>query len=341
MKIVYIASRTPTAESLAIEREIMDLNQSIAEASYDVVQPIFLPDVTIEELPLFLSRHKPDILHIAVHGTAAGLWFAREPFDGEGERQPVEVSGEALADLLDPLALPKLVFLNACESQHIAKILAGRGMLAIGTSAPIVDQAAVAISRLMYERLLSGLNVTDAFRAMAALVSCHQGDGIKLHLAVPDGGSAAVPLYSRPAIIARLDPDTETKSGGPIDCYIGVLGAPSETVQIVFFTADETFVAARPKLSLEEKLTEVVRDMPRRGEIWTKTAWRPSGNIRIAACGISPAGKTFTATGMLVEALDQYAHNRPSSAAYKKALAEARIALLENESDGSISDWPG
>ena len=340
MKILYIASKAPEAEALAIEREIMDLQQNVAEANFDTVQTVFLPDVTLEALPLALSRHRPDILHIAVHGNVAGLWFAREPFGGETDRQLAQVSGEALADLLDPLNLPKLVFLNACESHEVAQILASRGMMAIGTSAPIVDQTAVAVSRLMYERILGGLPVSDVYRAMNAFVSSHQADGINLRLAVPAGISAETSLYSKPTIIARLSPATPLVSGKPVQTFIGVGDAPSDTIQIVFFTADESYIDHTRPYELEELLTEVKRGGPRRGEMWTNTSWNSLGNVRIAACGISASGKTFSISSMLVPALERYAKLNPTSDAYKAALRQAREILLLNESDGNLATWP-
>ncbi|MFS8146436.1 hypothetical protein [Rhizobium sp. BR 249] len=51
MKILYVASQAPEAESLAVAREIMDLQQSLSESSSDVLKTVFLPDITIEELP--------------------------------------------------------------------------------------------------------------------------------------------------------------------------------------------------------------------------------------------------------------------------------------------------
>jgi len=340
VKILYVASRAPQAETLAIEREIMELQQEASETTFEGVQTVFLPDVTLENLPLALSRHKPDVLHIAAHGSRAGLWFAREAFQGEEERQLVQVSGEVLADLLDPIHPPKLVFLNACESDGVANALAARGMIAIGTSSPIVDQTAVATSRPMYERIFSGLPVTEVYRAMNAFVSCHQGDNINLSLAVPQGRKADLSLYSQPTIVARLSPDTDLGSEGPIQCYLGILDPPADTIQVVFITADETYINPAKPDKLEELLTEVVRGGPRRGEIWTNTAWNSLGNVRVAACAISASGKTFSITSMIVPALDRYAMLNVTSNKYQMALRAARESLLANESDGNLQNWP-
>jgi hypothetical protein len=340
MKILYVASLAPEKVSLAIEREIMDLQQSLFESSFDGAHVVCLPDVLMESLPLILSRHKPDVLHIAVHGDKAGLWFAREPFRGEQERQVVEVNGDTLAAMFDPTSPPKLVFLNACESGPIAKSLSKHGILAIGTSAPIVDQTAIAVARLMYSRLFEGLPVLAAYQAMNSFVNAYQADGIEMELAEPSEGSARLVLFSKPTIIARLAPDTNLESGLAIKCRIGVKDPPVETSQVIFFTADQSFVDERPDESLEEKLTEGIRDNPRKNEIWTDTNWKPVGNFRVAACGISGSGKTFSTSSMLVPALDHYVATHTCSKRYLEAWKKARVALLDNESAGHMNDWP-
>ncbi|MBY2937197.1 CHAT domain-containing protein [Rhizobium leguminosarum] len=147
----------------------MDLQQQLSESFSDVIKTIFLPDITIEELPIARSKHRPDMLHAAVHGSRAGLWFAKQAFD-DSERQLVNLSGQALADFLEPDDPPRLIFLNACESSQVAKSLADRGFLAIGTTAPITNQAAIAATRLLYHRI-NGRHISESFRAMDSLVA--------------------------------------------------------------------------------------------------------------------------------------------------------------------------
>lgn len=340
MKILYVASQAPESESLAVAREIMDLQQQLSETSSDVLKTVFLPDITIEELPIALSKHRPDILHIAVHGSTAGLWFAKEAFDAS-PRELVNLSGPALASFLEPDHPPRLIFLNACESAGIAKSLAERGFLAIGTTAPITNQAAIAATRLLYHRILNGRHVAEAFRAMDSLVSCLQTEKIKLNLAVPKHDTADRPLYRKPTLVARLADGFKIDDGSAIPCFIGLAGVPADTIQVVFFTHDNSFLLTDRKNSLEDELSEIIRDTPRGGEIWTETTWMPIGNFRLAACGITADGRTFSTSGMLVDSLDAYSAMKPSSAAYKKAFEHARSILVKNENDADLTDYEG
>ncbi|MBY3468673.1 CHAT domain-containing protein [Rhizobium laguerreae] len=340
MKILYVASEAPEAESLAVAREIMDLQQSLSESSSDVLKTVFLPDITIEELPIALSKHKPDILHIAVHGSKAGLWFTKEAFNG-GSRELVKLSGEALANFLEPDRPPRLIFLNACESSNVAKTLAERGFLAIGTTAPITNQAAIAATRLLYDRILNGRHISEAFRAMDGLVSSLQTQKIKLNLAVPKDDTADRPLFRRPTLVARLADQIKIKEGRALPCYLGLAGVPADTIQVVFFTHDNSFLLTDRENSLEEELSEIIQDTVRGGEIWTETTWMPTGNFRFAACGITADGRTFSTSGMLVDSLDIYLKMKPTSPAYRKAFECARIILLKNENDADLSGYKG
>ncbi|MBY5533808.1 CHAT domain-containing protein [Rhizobium leguminosarum] len=181
MKILCIASQAPEAESLAVAREIMDLQQ-LADSSNETLKSIFLPDITLEELQIALTKHKPDILHIAVHGSEAGLWFSKEASDGR-TRELANVSGRELANFLDPDNPPKLIFLNACQSSKIATALTERGFLAIGTTAPTTNRAAIAATRLLYNRIPQGRLISEAFAAMNDLVACLQVKKLALNLA--------------------------------------------------------------------------------------------------------------------------------------------------------------
>ena len=100
-------------------------------------------------------------------------------------------------------------------------------------------------------------------------------------------------------------------------------------------TADTSFLSPKDS-SLEEDLCEVICDNPRRGEIWTEFVWKPAGNFRAAACGITASGETFSVSEMVVTALQHYARVANASDSYLAALAEAVRSLTEGDGAGLL-----
>ncbi|MBB5986598.1 CHAT domain-containing protein [Sphingobium lignivorans] len=338
MRILYVASQTDESETLALEREITDVQRQLSQTSLRAADIEFLPDITIEALPIELSRTKPDLLHISVHGEREGLWFAKEAFRGQ-PKQFVRLAAERLYAFLDPDKPPKLVFLNACNSHQVAEVLAERGIAAIGTSAPITNHAAAAASRLLYERLLGGRSIAEAFEAVNALAQTIDDDRVKLHLFMPAGLDAGtLALHRVVKLAARLSSEAVVKPGKPVAIQLGVIGCPAETSQVVFFTDDLTFISQNNKSTLEEDLCEVIRDNPRRGEIWTEVDWRADGDFRGAACGITAAGRTFAVSGMLIDALESYARMSSPSPEYLDLLAQA-VDLLRTYDGAGLASW--
>lgn len=336
MRILYVASQTESSESLQLEREITDIQRQLASVALSSAKIVFMPDTTLEELPLALSQHKPDILHISAHGDKEGIWFAKQGFDG-AKRDYVLLTAERLCAFLDPTHLPRLVFVNACDSHFVAKTLSEAGMIAIGTSAPITNQAAIAASRLLYQRLLAGRSVDEAFKALNALVTSLDLEGVTLGLYTPTGlDPAGVILQKVPRLAARLAENKPLRASGRVSVNIGVIGCPPETSQVCFFTDDMDFTEPGGDLTVD--LAEVVRDSPRRGEIWTDADWKAVGDCRVAACGITGSGETYSVSSQLIEALSYYAGLANPSPAYEKLLAQAISQLRDNDGAG-LADW--
>ncbi len=319
MKVLFIASRTQEATVLEVEREIMELQLHFADLPSENLQAVFLPDMTVDKLPNALRKIKPDVLHVTAHGSEEGLWFVKEAFGGE-PRQEVLVTANALAKHFNVKTPPKLILLNACESSKVAKALGQSGYLAIGTTEPITNQAAIGVTSVFYDRLLSGAKISDAFSAASAQASTLQDNPIELNLEVPAGRSADFPLVYEPTLVAKLDTDAKIKAGKPIPCYLGVVGHPMGTCQVVFFTTDNSFLTNSNNPNYEEDLSEIIQTNEYTGEIWTETEWMPEGDFRIAACGITTEGRTFSLSGMLVQALHAYAAFKPVSDKYRDAL---------------------
>lgn len=328
MKVLYLASRTEDATTLELEREITAIQRMAHTSSVDNVQFTFLPNIRLEQIGTELIRIRPDVLHISVHGSDAGLWFATE------FGQEVELTAARLVNLLPPEHLPRLVLLNACQSEKAAAELARLPLVAIGSTAPITNQAAITTGSIMYNRLLNGSTIEEAFRAMDATVSSLARADTALCIFAPNSELTNQRLLRVPQIAAKLPKKFLGKFG--VSAYVGLVGCPSGTTQVCFFTDDPSFISSSK--SLETTQTEVTRDIPRGGEVWTETLWTGDGDFRVGACGITGEGNTFASSGMLSEALVRYASLVDAPPAYQIALAKAVRYLGDNRGDG-LGTW--
>jgi hypothetical protein len=330
MKVLYLASRTDEVTTLELEREITALQRSVHTSLVDAVSFTFLPNVKLEQLAIELVRHRPDVLHISVHGNQSGLWFATE------FGKYVELTAGQLIDLLPAEHLPRLILLNACDSEKAAEELSRLPLVAIGSTAPITNQAAIASGMIMYNRLLNGFTIAAAFRAMDATVSSLARKDTALRLCCAHPGLEKQALLRVPQVAARLSSERRPVGRYGVSAYIGLVGCPASTTQVCFFSDDPSFI--KEEASLEETQTEVIRDIPRGGEVWTETVWTVDGDFRVAACGITGNGDTFSSSTMLSDALLRYSSLAAAPQSYLSVLPKALQFLRENRGDG-FADW--
>jgi len=125
-----------------------------------------------------------------------------------------------------------------------------------------------------------------------------------------------------------------------VDGLLGTLETSvADTAQTVFYTYDTTFIDDDDEDStLEEDLCEVIRDTPRRGEIWTVEDWEAEGDFRAVACGITAGGQTFSVSGMVVDALESFAAVSSPSPEYRSLLTQATSALRAYDGAG-LAAW--
>jgi len=331
MKILYFASTASNMESLALEREVTVMQRRALNLGGEPVEFIFFPETTFETFAQELTKHRPDILHLTLHGAQDGLWFNTDMGD------TVKLEAEAFRNLLPFEQLPKLILLNACASATIAEALSISGVPAIGTSAPISNHAAIVSASVLYDRLLSGASIERAYNAMASFVQTLEQGKTDFRLFGPHD-LLVLPLYRPVQLVARLEGVVKPKPS-QISAYIGMVGCPAGVSQICFFTDDPTFISGRK--SLEAQMTEIVRDQPRRGEIWSETAWSGDGDFRFAACAIAPDGQTYSASTLLSDALERYTTLAVPKGDYFEHLANATRFLRDNACEG-FNDWkPG
>jgi len=114
-----------------------------------------LPAATTDDLRRILLEKEFDIIHFSGHANAKSLFF-------EDERNaPLEVSIEAIADLVRKYPSVKCVVLNACES--VMSLTAPISPITIGMDEAITDNTAIEFSRGFYDALAAGTTIERAF----------------------------------------------------------------------------------------------------------------------------------------------------------------------------------
>jgi hypothetical protein len=331
MKVLYVASNPDHATDLTAAREITELQRRFVSGG-DGVSFVFLPELRVEDLPLQLINIAPDILHVAAHGNAKVLSLSNQT----GET--VELSADMLSVFLRERP-PRLVYLNACNSSHIAREIVRNGSIpmAIGSTAPITNHAACSSAVAFYERILAGFPVDRAFGVCDQMLKALSGSTATVELFVMPGTNSATEILHRvPVIVA------EFKGGKPrltadnfYTCRLGVAGCPPATTQVIFFTDDESFI--NDVDTYENDLSLVVRGVPVTGMLWAPkdSFWQAMGDHRLfAACTIAGGG-CYSTSSTLADALENRYRLSPL-ASIPPAIAEA-VKEIRNRNGAELN----
>ena len=300
LKVLFVASNPPDGVTLNLEREITELQRRFADAPGEPVSFTFLPGLRAEDLPGELAKRQPDVLHISAHGTDEQLSLSNEA----GKK--VALNAQALAAFLPPEHPPRLIYLNACDSQAIAEELKRHVSMAIGTTAPITNRAARAGAVTFYERILSGSSVGHAFRVVKEMIQMLQDQQASSELhARPGTNPENEVLHRAPRFIADFVGGDPSPRRQEYSVRFGMVGCPANTTQVVFFTDDETFIDEEDD-DLQNDLCLVARGTPVRSVVWVDEAdsWEVTGDFRIFAVGVTGDGHTFSVASTLCEAIE-------------------------------------
>jgi len=319
MKILFVASNPSNEVGLQLDKEITEIQQRANIGQSGVVEFVFLPDLSLEQLNLELNHRHPDVLHLSAHGSREALALRRGMDESE-----VAVKAETLLSFLNPEYPPQLIYINACNSDELARRLVGRVPFAIGTTAPISNSAARAGAVSFYDRLLSGCSVADAFEAQKGVIEALEDERTTVEIFVAPGNDpSAVILHPVPRLEADFEDDIKPAKDGHYAFALRVVGCPANTTQVVFFTDDEDFLEDEDdedddEYNYEEDLTYVVRGTPigpnRVLTTYEDQPWRANGDFRLFAVGVTGDSRMFTASAMLSEALKRrYRSGMPPS----------------------------
>lgn len=159
---VLIATANPPDEenqSLDIERELSYVLK-ILEQEVGAGRCVYhlRPAVDLDELQRALHELDPHILHFSGHSEVGGLWLRNA--DGAS----VFVSAAKLKQIIRTTAKRlRLIVLCSCRSAPQAELLKALVDCTVGTTADVLDEAAIAFSRRFYEALTHGSSVQLAF----------------------------------------------------------------------------------------------------------------------------------------------------------------------------------
>lgn len=284
--------------TLELEREVTELQRRFAEVSGEAVSFMFLPGLPVESLPIELFRHTPDILHISAHTNEDDLYLRNET------GVAVRLGADALAAFLPPEQPPRLVYINACNSDAIAAELSSHVAMAIGTTATIKNRAARAGALAFYERILAGVNVHKAFAAGQKMIEVMQDKqaSSNLHCRTDIDPTTEI-LHRIPRLIADFaDGDPTPKRRREYAIRFGVTGCPASTVQIVFFSDDPDLIDDKEE-DLGSDLCVVARQAPGQSHVWVD-AWDVCADFRLFAAGVTADGRTFSLSSTLCNAIE-------------------------------------
>ncbi|OKJ00076.1 hypothetical protein AMK18_15475 [Streptomyces sp. CB01249] len=170
---LVLAASPEAGRAPALHEEHRDVQRSVTHARFGhLLRLDVLPAARAEDLVQYLAATVPHTLHFAGRGTPDG--GPRFVTDDGGEA-PVSLDGlrDCVADAA-PLGL-RLVVLNACWTEPLAKEMAGLVPVAIGWEGQVPDAHACAYARVFYRNLAEGDSVLSAHATackLLALIGC-------------------------------------------------------------------------------------------------------------------------------------------------------------------------
>jgi hypothetical protein len=318
MKILYLATRGESATPLTIEREVDMLSRLFAGTPVEFQA---LPWTRAESLVRDLSGQRFDVLHVTAHGESEALQVLNE------QGATVMMSAKHILSFLPRLHGPRLIYLNACDSERVAEQLAQRVPFAIGSTLPVGNDQAIHGALSFYWRSLLGGTVQEAFEAAHGMVNMLAGNRVNVVLHEKTKGSASeVTLLPEPRIIAKFADGVPRKRRKFFEVMFGAENVPRDTTQVVFFTDDENVIDATDEEPITSELCAVARGntTQENAQLWCDRleSWDISGDFRLYAVGVTAAGRRWTADTTLCTALEAlHSRKRGQTTLLREALS--------------------
>lgn len=146
-----------------LEAEDHSMQKCFKKLSYLDYRPLKNADRDTFVNSLGDTRESLNILHFGGHAKESTLFFE----DGDGH-------GPGLARLLALHPQLKLVFINACDTQHIARLFE-KVPAVLATISPVNDRNAAVFAEEFYKNLSNGATLQEAFEATIAVPAFKDG----------------------------------------------------------------------------------------------------------------------------------------------------------------------
>jgi hypothetical protein len=322
MKILYLASNPTEQISLSLEREMTELQRrlmAVDKLGSIVFKP--LPYLKIDELTTVISDFCPDVVHISVHGERRGVLFA----DGQDIEKFVS-NEQFVAHFRAVKSKPKLVYLSACEGETLAQLLSEVVPFVLGMTDKVTNEAAIRSAVKFYEWLGSGSTIREAVDISQPLLETIDEGGVSSKLFIGKGQDADIKLvevFRMMACFSKLEDTRKLKRpplltpgklsdrDGKFEIEVGFVGCPKDTMQLLMFTTDETFINQEAvdegEEYIESQMTWLVRQFPDGGEIWFEHETIESeGDCKMYGVAVTSNEDCATASSTLTEALQRY-----------------------------------
>jgi hypothetical protein len=145
-----------------------------------------LPNATFSDVVTLFTRLDPEVVHFAGHGEGQELVLQ----DTSG--QAVLVDAAFMQRLFTTRRATRLIVLNACKTEPLARSVTRSGRVAVGWTGEMDDDAALQFTTTLYRSIFSGESVESAFKLAEVeySASAHARDGVRPMLAEAVTGDA-------------------------------------------------------------------------------------------------------------------------------------------------------
>lgn len=202
MRILFISASPKWEAQLELGDELRTLLGSLKGQDVDLM---LLPAAQPDDLRIAVGSKRVDVVHFSGHAEDDGILLR----DADGFAKKVDP--EELRDLLTDQGI-KMVVLNACETESIAKRLEDVVGSVVGTTKVLDDRAARQMTKVFYSTLRLGRTVSEAFNAAVTSIEKE-----KLPNVYMSGGSTTQqPIFP---VRNEADGDVRIEGQAPFDNY--------------------------------------------------------------------------------------------------------------------------
>jgi hypothetical protein len=181
--VLLLSASPDSKERLRVDQEFRKIIDKVRSTRFrELFRFVQVQAARFDDLQSALLEHEPHILHLSGHGNTDGSL----QFEADGDNAG-RVSKKRLLRLLKSLRDNlRLVIVNACHSQEIAREIPSTIDLAIGMNTAVPDEVAIGFAVSFYEALGYGRTVENAFDIAIANLDDDYGDDEIPSLFPPD-----------------------------------------------------------------------------------------------------------------------------------------------------------